>query len=150
MSDQLPEWAQGLGLSRHPEGGWFVETWRSDLVVPKSALPESYPGCRAGGTAIYFLLLPEDRSEWHVVRSAEIWLYHRGSPVLLELGGTADDPGTPTPVVVGPDVAAGHQPQAVVPPNTWQRARPLGDDASLVSCIVVPGFDFEDFRLAGH
>ncbi|MGV9710473.1 cupin domain-containing protein [Gordonia sp. NPDC003424] len=147
MNDSLPEWARNLGLTRHPEGGWFAETWRSALAVPKDVLPEGYSGERSAGTAIYFLLRPGERSEWHVVRSAEIWLYHRGSPILLELGGATAQPGTTAPVVVGPDVAQGHQPQAVVPPNTWQRARPLGDEASLVSCVVVPGFDFDDFRL---
>ena len=38
MSD-LPDWAQRLDLSPHPEGGWFRETWRSPLAIPN-------PPCR--------------------------------------------------------------------------------------------------------
>ncbi|MGC4960215.1 cupin domain-containing protein [Gordonia sp. DT218] len=144
----LPDWARGLGLSPHPEGGWYRETWRSDVTIPADILPHGYPGDRAVGTAIYFLLLPDERSAWHTVRGAELWLYHRGSPVLLELGGDGSGPDAPAEVVVGADIAAGHLPQAVVPPGTWQRARPVGDEPSLVSCLVLPGFDFADFRLA--
>ncbi len=144
----LPDWATGLGLQPHPEGGWFAETWRSTLTIPNSVLPEVYSGNRSAGTAIYFLLLAGEQSGWHTVRSAEIWLYHRGSPVALDLGGDGDVPGDPTTILVGPDLSAGHQPQVVVPPGRWQRARPAADEPALVSCIVVPGFDFEDFRLA--
>ncbi|MET9199885.1 cupin domain-containing protein [Gordonia sp. NPDC003585] len=147
MSELLPEWARGLGLSRHPEGGWFRETWRSDLVLPADALP-AYDADRSAGTAILFLLLPGEESAWHTVRGAELWLYHRGSPVELDLGGDGAEPGRDATVLVGADVLAGQQPQALVPPGHWQRARCVGDDASLVSCIVVPGFDFDDFCLA--
>ncbi|SNT18239.1 cupin domain-containing protein [Rhodococcoides kyotonense] len=146
MSD-LPDWAEGLGLSRHPEGGWFRETWRSDVEIPQNDLPDGYAGPRSAGTAILFLLLPGEQSAWHTVRSAEIWLYHRGSPVLLELGGDGPRPGPITPLTVGPDVLAAESPQCVVPASYWQRARPLGDEPSLVSCIVSPGFDFDDFSL---
>ncbi|MFZ2242597.1 MAG: cupin domain-containing protein [Gordonia amarae] len=144
----LPGWARGLGLRPHPEGGWFAETWRSDVAVPREALAADYPDSRAAGTAIYFLLLPGESSAWHTVRSAELWLYHRGSPVLLDLGGAGDTPEQAQAIVVGPDIAAGQQPQAIVPQRHWQRARPVGDEPSLVSCVVVPGFDFADFRLA--
>lgn len=148
MSDELPDWARDLGLRRHPEGGWYAETYRSDVTIPKNALPHGYSSDRVAGTLIYFLLLPGERSAWHVVRGAELWLYHRGAPVLLELGGGGPQPGEPAPLVVGPDVANGQRPQGLVPPGTWQRARPLGDEPALVSCVVLPGFDFADFRLA--
>ncbi|WP_439029450.1 cupin domain-containing protein [Gordonia terrae] len=142
-----PDWVKALDLQPHPEGGWFRETWRSDVVVPRDSLPGDYTDVRAAGTAIYFVLLPGETSAWHTVRGAELWLHHRGAPVHLDLGGDADRPGDVTPVVVGPDIEAGQQPQALVPPRVWQRARAVGDEPSLVSCIVVPGFDFEDFRL---
>ena len=79
------------------------------------------------------------------MRSAEIWLYHRGSPLLLEIGAERDSAAT---VLLGPDVTAGEQPQVLVPPGYWQRARPRDDEPTLVSCVVVPGFDFADFALA--
>jgi uncharacterized protein len=140
---------EALGLQPHPEGGWFRETWRSDVALR----PDGYDGERASATAIYFLLGPGDESRWHVVRSAEIWLWHAGSPLLLQLGGDGEAPddaadnGAAT-LTLGSDVATGQLPQAVVPPGVWQRARPLDRDGeTLVSCIVSPGFDFADFRM---
>lgn len=144
--DDLPSWARELGLAPHPEGGWYRETWRSGVEVR----PDGYPGARATATAIYFLLTPGDRSAWHVVRSAELWLWHRGGPLTLRLGGDGDrplDPAATTAITLGPQVEAGQQPQAVVPPGVWQSAEPAGDEAVLVSCVVSPGFDFADFTL---
>jgi uncharacterized protein len=134
-----------LGLQPHPEGGWFKETWRSDV----SWHPKGYDGERASATAIYFLLGPGDESQWHVVRSAEIWLWHAGSPLHLQLGGDGETPDAePTTLTLGADVSKGRLPQAVVPPGVWQRARPVDRAGeTLVSCVVSPGFDFADFRM---
>jgi uncharacterized protein len=142
---ELPDWARRLELAPHPEGGWFRETWRSELTVGQSALPAEYSGARSAGTAILFLLMPGQQSAWHTVRSAELWLYHRGSPLLLEIGLERD---SATTHLLGSDVDAGEHPQLVVPPGLWQRARPRDDEPTLVSCVVVPGFDFADFALA--
>ena len=138
----LPDWAQSLDLAPHPEGGWFKETWRSEVTIPQAALPDGYPGPRVAGTAILFLLMPGQQSAWHTVRGTEMWLYHRGSPVQLDLGSDGTQPGEVTSLLVAPE-----SPQQIVPPSVWQRARPVGEEPSLVSCIVTPGFDFEDFRL---
>ena len=112
---ELPDWARRLDLSPLPEGGWYRETWRSELTFPQSVLPSEYTGPRCAGTAILFLLMPGQQSAWHTVRSAELWLHHRGSPLLLEVGREQDSAHT---VVLGPDIAAGEQPQSVVPPVT--------------------------------
>ncbi|OBB15125.1 cupin [Mycobacteriaceae bacterium 1482268.1] len=142
---ELPDWAQQLDLSPHPEGGWFRETWRSGLTIPQSSLPPDYAGPRSAGTAILFLLMPGQQSAWHTVRSTELWLYHRGSPLLLESGAEQDSAAT---YLLGGDIIAGEHPQHAIPPGHWQRARPRDDEASLVSCVVVPGFDYADFALA--
>ena len=142
---ELPDWAQRLDLSPHPEGGWFRETWRSELMTPQSCLPPDYAGARSAGTAILFLLMPGQQSAWHTVRSTEMWLYHRGSPLLLEVGA---EQASATTHLLGGDIAADEQPQLIVPPGHWQRARPRDDEPSLVSCVVVPGFDYADFSLA--
>ncbi|WP_068270298.1 cupin domain-containing protein [Aldersonia kunmingensis] len=144
MSAQLPDWATPFELQPHPEGGWYRETWRSEVTLTESALPSGYSGPRSAGTAILFLLLPGEQSAWHTVRSAEIWLHHRGGPIELSIGGNGTQPGAGETVILGPD-----HPQHVVPPLHWQRARPTGADAGLVSCVVVPGFDLADFRLTG-
>jgi uncharacterized protein len=142
---ELPDWAQSLDLSPHPEGGWFRQTYRSEVTISQSALPPDYAGPRSAGTAILFLLMPGQQSAWHTVRSAELWFYHRGSPLLLEVGS---EQATATTHVLGADIHSREQPQVLVPPGYWQRARPRDAEPSLVSCVVVPGFDFADFALA--
>jgi predicted cupin superfamily sugar epimerase len=141
---ELPGWARNLDLAPHPEGGWYRETWRSDLILGQPALPPEYTGARSAGTAILFLLMPGQQSAWHTVRSAELWFHHRGSPLLLEVG--AEQSGATTHLL-GSDVTNGEQPQFVVPPGHWQRAVPRDAEPALVSCVVVPGFDFADFAL---
>nr|WP_106330096.1 cupin domain-containing protein [Actinoplanes italicus] len=133
-----------LGLRPHPEGGWYRETWRSPVMFE----PDGYDGPRHAATAIYFLLHPGERSAWHVVRSAELWFWHSGGPLLLRRGGSGDEPGDGDEVLLGPDVAAGQEPQVLIPPGVWQAAEPAGDEPVLVSCVVAPGFDFADFRMA--
>jgi predicted cupin superfamily sugar epimerase len=133
-----------LGLEPHPEGGWYRRTWRA----PVSFTPPGYPGERPAATAIYFLLRPGERARWHRVRSAELWLWHAGGPLQLDLGGTGAAPSPPTSALLGPDVPAGQQPQLVVPAGVWQAAQPAADEQVLVTCVVAPGFDFADWTLA--
>lgn len=140
----LPDWVSRLGLAPHPEGGWFRETWRSDHTLDETVLPPGYTGPRSAGTAILFALMGDQQSAWHTVRGAELWLHHRGSPLVLEFGPQQASARTQ---LLGPDVAAGQHPQLVVPPGYWQRARPRDPEPALVSCIVVPGFDFADFSM---
>jgi predicted cupin superfamily sugar epimerase len=122
-----------LGLTPHPEGGWYRETWRD--------LPAD--GGRGVGTAIYFLLQPGERSHWHRVDAAEVW-HHYGGGVLELAIAEGDDH---TVIRLGPHDDHGAEPQAVVPARAWQAARPC-DDWVLVGCTVSPAFDFSGFELA--
>lgn len=141
-----PPLAEALDLRPHPEGGWFRETFRSSVTCH----PPGYPGPRAAATAIYFLLHPGEESRWHVVRSPELWLWHHGGPLTLMLGGSGAQPapGAGPQWTLGPELAAGAHPQLLVPGGVWQAARPATDQPVLVSCVVAPGFDENDFRLA--
>jgi predicted cupin superfamily sugar epimerase len=132
-----------LGLEPHVEGGWFRQTWQT----AGSTTPPGYPGPRAYATGIYFLLHPGESSRWHRVRSDELWLWHRGGPLSLHLGGTAEKPSATETLALGPSVESGEQPQLLVPANTWQAAEPAGTEPVLVTCIVAPGFHFDDFTL---
>jgi len=118
-----------LGMQPHPEGGHYVETFR-DAPGPDG---------RARATAIYFLLQRGERSHWHRVDATEIWLWHAGAPLALSIE-------TET-LTLGPNLAAGERPQAIVPAHAWQAAESLGD-WTLVSCVVAPGFEFSGFQLA--
>jgi hypothetical protein len=124
-----------LGLARHPEGGWYRQTW----------VAEAAAGARPAGTAILFLLRAGERSHWHRVDAAEIWHFHAGAPLVLSLA--ASDQGPVTDHRLGPGVLGGDQPQVIVPPLHWQAARSTGA-WSLVGCTVSPGFRFEGFTLA--
>lgn len=123
-----------LGLTPHPEGGHYRETFR-DASVDHSGRPRS--------TAIYFLLARHERSHWHRIDAVEVWHYYAGSALVLEM---ADGDGRRS-IRLGADIFAGEVPQAVVPAHAWQAAESSGD-WTLVGCTVAPGFDFATFELA--
>jgi predicted cupin superfamily sugar epimerase len=126
---------EALALAPHPEGGWYRETWRADADA----------GERASATAILFLLEEGQRSHWHKVDAAELWLFHAGSAIRLETA--ADESGPLCATRLGGDVLAGEVPQLLIAPDEWQAAT-ADRGWALVSCIVSPGFEFSGFTLA--
>jgi predicted cupin superfamily sugar epimerase len=123
-----------LELKPHPEGGHFRETFRDARLDANG---------RSVSTAIYFLLARGERSHWHRIDAVEVWHFYAGSALTLEI---ADGDGRRV-VTLGPDLAAGEVPQAIVPARAWQAAESTGD-WTLVGCTVAPGFDFAKFELA--
>ncbi len=124
-----------LGLSPHPEGGHYRETFRDDRADERG---------RSASTAIYYLLSAGEVSHWHRVDAVETWHHYAGAPLILSLSPDGRDA---TALRLGPDLAAGDRPQIVVPAGHWQSARCLGD-WTLVGCTVAPGFDFAGFEMA--
>jgi uncharacterized protein len=125
-----------LELAPHPEGGWFRETWRHDPG----------DGTRGAGTAVYFLLAEGERSHWHRVLDAdEMWHWYAGAPLTLRIWAEGDS--RVADHVLGPDLAGGEQPQALVTASAWQAAESTGA-WTLVGCTVSPAFLFEQFELA--
>ncbi|MCC8967786.1 cupin domain-containing protein [Bradyrhizobium sp. Pear76] len=124
-----------LDLKPHPEGGHYRETFRDERGDANG---------RAHSTAIYFLLARGERSHWHRIDAVEMWHYYAGAPLTLWI---ARDDNSPHTITLGPDVAHGEQPQAIVPVGAWQAAESSGD-WTLVGCTVAPGFDFAKFELA--
>ena len=122
-----------LGLEPHPEGGWYRQTW--------VASGEGRPS----GTAILFLLKANERSHWHRVDADEIWHFHAGARLTLDMAPT--EAGPRRRAILGGDVIGGDAPQAIVPAGWWQSARSKGG-WTLVGCTVSPGFRFECFTLA--
>jgi uncharacterized protein len=123
-----------LRLKPHPEGGHYRETFRDQRCDANG---------RASSTAIYFLLARGERSHWHRIDAVEVWHYYAGSALSLQI---ADDSGSRT-VRLGPDLAGGEWPQAIVPAQAWQAAESSGD-WTLVGCTVAPGFEFSKFEMA--
>jgi hypothetical protein len=137
-----------LNLGPHPcEGGSFIQTWRSEEVIPHAALPARYPADRHAGTCIYYLLEPGTFSEMHRLASDEIFHFYYGDPVeMLQL---LPD-GSARTVILGNDLARDQRPQLIVPRNVWQGSRLLdGGQVALLGCTVSPGFDFADYE-TGH
>lgn len=123
-----------LDMQPHPEGGWYVETFR-DMDGPDG---------RARSTAIYYLLEAGDVSHWHRVDALEIWHWHAGAPLDLMI---SEDGKTSRTIALGPDVTNGQRPQGIVPTGAWQSAKSTGG-WTLVGCTVAPGFEFSGFEMA--
>jgi predicted cupin superfamily sugar epimerase len=140
MKPTVQEIIERLGLTPHPEGGFYRETWRSRLSL--AGLPHAGP--RSASTAIYFLLPAGAFSALHRVASDEVWHHYDGDPLDLH---EIDDAGAHTLVVLGRDLSQGQIPQHVVPAGRWQAAVPRGDRYALCGCTVAPGFDFRDFEM---
>ena len=134
MNQSVEEIIALLELERHPEGGWYRQTFED---TPQA-------GERAQSTAIYYLLEGHDLSSWHRVDAAEVWHWYAGAPLKLRLSheGKSIDEYT-----LGPKLIVGQRPQVVVPRHCWQTARSIGD-WTLVGCTVAPGFRFSGFEMA--
>jgi len=130
------------------EGGFFRETYRASLVLAGESLPAGYGGERNVSTAIYYLLTPETFSAIHRVKSDEVFHFYSGDEVeMLQLWPD----GAARRVVIGNDLAAGQEPQVIVPAGVWQGCRLVSRGRwALMGCTVAPGFDYADFDLAGR
>jgi hypothetical protein len=133
-----------LGLIAHPEGGYYIQTYKSAELISHETLDPRYPGARATGTAIFYLLEPGTFSELHRLKSDEIFHFYLGDPVeQLQLW----QDGSSRLAIIGSDLARGHTPQLVVPKDVWQGARLVsGGSFALLGCTVAPGFEFEDYE----
>ena len=136
-------WIHHLGLSPHPEGGYYRVTYKSDLTIVRSALPSSYQGDRSASTAIYFLLDEGNFSAFHRIASDEVWHFYAGSSLVVYV---IDPEGNYSELHLGSD--EGEEFQAVVKAGCWFASR-VRDAVgfALVGCTVAPGFDFADFEL---
>jgi predicted cupin superfamily sugar epimerase len=139
-------WIDKLQLTAHVEGGAFREIYRSELVLPKTALPLFFQGARAASTSIYFLLAAGQFSAFHRIASDELWHFYTGDSLLIhEIGHN----GRLIQHLLGPDPEKGQSFQAVVRAGSWFASEPApGSQYALVGCTVAPGFDFAEFELA--
>ncbi len=139
-------WIDHLGLSPHPEGGYYRVTYQSDLTIVQNALPSAFHGDRSASTAIYFLLAGKDFSAFHRIASDELWHFYAGSALIVYV---IDAEGNYSELRLGDAFEAGEVFQATVKAGCWFASR-LKDAAgfALVGCTVAPGFDFADFELA--
>ena len=134
-----------LGLTAHPEGGYFKETYRSAGVIPQDSLGEQFHGSRNQSTGIYFLLTSEKFSAFHKINQDEMWHFYKGARLKLH---TISADGTYSFVIIGNDLANNEVPQHTVKGGDWFAAEVMDENSyTLVGCTVAPGFDFADFAL---
>lgn len=129
-----------LKLTRYPEGGFYRETYRSEKIITLDN-----GKVRNTGTAVYYLLEDTDKSHFHKVSSDELWFFHQGEP--LELFMIIND-GNIKIKILGNRLDLDEEPQVIITANVWFAARLKNEKGfALVSCIVAPGFDFNDYEL---
>jgi predicted cupin superfamily sugar epimerase len=127
------------------EGGYYRETYRSDLLLAAAALGPHDAAARSACTAIYYLLTPETFSALHRLLADEVYHFYLGDPVELLL--LDPQSGRGSVVTLGPDVQAGQAPQAVAPRGVWQgSALAPGGRVALLGTTMAPGFEFTDYE----
>jgi hypothetical protein len=145
MKAQIQDIINHLELQKHPEGGYFKETYRSAGQIAEAHLDGDYEGARNYATSIYFMLTSDEFSALHRIKQDEIWHYYDGSPIKLHVISPA---GEHSIHHIGKDLNAGQVPQFVVPGGCWFASQVLDPDSfSLAGCTVAPGFSFADFEM---
>lgn len=133
-------WIETLELSAHREGGFYRQMLKSPTTYSDTACNR---GARALYTSIYFLLTDENPSRFHRLTADEVWYYHEGAPLTIHL---IHPDGHYEQIILGKEIEAGQHLQAVVPKNVIFGSS-VEADYALVSCMVAPGFEYEDFEL---
>lgn len=166
MSLTASEIAKKLNLQPHPEGGFYIETFRDHSInLTTSQLPPQYKVDRPVSTSIYFLVPSGSVSRLHRIPCAETWHHYIGDPLtVVELD---EKDGSVKFTCLGPNLGQNEVPQYTVPPNVWFGSFPTKDfsysadgvfkkgeardserNYSLVGCTCAPAFQYQDFELA--
>lgn len=124
-------------LLPHVEGGAFKELYRAKGDV------SSKSGRPAHGV-IYYLLNDTDTSDFHVLDADEYWLWHAGPDIEL---WHFDEEGRLTVEKMG--MGEGAQPCVLMRAGTYFGAKPVpgAKGAMLCSCVCVPEFTYEHYRI---
>lgn len=139
-------WKSKLQMQSHPEGGAFVEIYRSPLTIDKESLPAGFTGSRSACTSIYFLLEQGSFSAFHRIKSDELWHFYEGGRLIVY---EIHPDGRLQEHWLGKDLEKAEQLQCCISAGSWFASIPAADSAyALAGCTVAPGFDFDDFELA--
>ena len=129
------------------EGGFFRRVFTHPIRVDAPALPNGFEWSRELTTGIYYLITEDSFSALHRLQATETFHYHAGDALDMLL---LQEDGPCRWAHIGIDITSDQEPFVVVPGGTWQGTR-LSANAvhgwTLLSVIVSPGFDWEDFQL---
>jgi predicted cupin superfamily sugar epimerase len=153
-----------LNLIPHPEGGFFLETFRSG-TVPMSSNGQTNVACNAKNlvvtvdgrrrnclSSIYWLPTLKSPIQPLVCNESDHVHYYQGG---LPMEYIHYDPATQVlaTTIVGPDVVHGHVLQHPIRGGTWKCGRLMASyleaipaEYSLIAEAVGPAFDFHDFH----
>lgn len=129
------------------EGGRYIQTYISDIVIKKEHLAARYNGDRAISTQIYFLLTDEDDdfSALHKLLSDEVYHFYLGDPVEMLM---LHPDGRSEVVILGQDILHDEKVQYVVRRGIWQGSHiKPGGKFALLGTTMSPAFDVADFQL---
>lgn len=143
--NEVHNWVSKLGLTPHPEGGYYKRTFESDEQITDKELSVNFEGQRKLFTSIFFLLTSDDVSHFHRLKSDELWYFHAGSPLTIHV---INENGEYQELKLGLNLEKGEVPQILVKKNSIFGSSVMEKDTfSLVGCMVSPGFEFRDFEL---
>ncbi|HED07485.1 MAG TPA: cupin domain-containing protein [Ignavibacteria bacterium] len=146
MNPEVKFYIDKLELQKHPEGGYYKEVYRSDEIILKETLPGRYGSDRNYLTSIYFLLVEENVSLFHKIKSDEIWHFYDGSTIKIYI---LKNDGVLSVKLLGRNLESGESLQVIIKKDTWFCAEVVNKKSfGIVGCTVAPGFDFNDFKLA--
>ncbi|XP_078606684.1 uncharacterized protein LOC144879271 [Branchiostoma floridae x Branchiostoma japonicum] len=132
-------------LQKHPEGGWYGETFRSSVHFRTTE--DKKDGTDHTAATVCYYLLPEDvRSTWRKLTSDEIWLYQDGGCIKIHM---IDANGIYSSAILGSTLEH-HEAkyEVLVPAGVWGAAEVVqGGEFTLISCVVAPGFDWKCLEL---
>jgi predicted cupin superfamily sugar epimerase len=133
-------WVDHLELAPHPEGGFFKSV---SQPAERYQIKEGHE--RPLYTSIYFLLNQESPSHFHRLKSDEVWYFHAGDPLTVHM---LYPDGRYVHIKLGQTLENKELLQFTVPKGViFGSSVDDHGSYSLVSCMVSPGFDYEDFEL---
>lgn len=144
QSNKVEYWVSNLGMSRHPEGGYYKETFQSEEQISDKELTVNFEGKRKLYTSIYFLLTSDDVSHFHRLKSDELWYYHGGSSLSIHV---IEESGEYKEIKLGMNLDAGEVPQVLVKKNSiFGSSVSEKDTCSLVGCMVSLVLNFKTLK----
>ena len=126
MSDS-DEIIEKLKMIPHPEGGYFIESYRDANV-----------------SLIYYLLTKNEKSHWHRLTKNEILHFYDGDPLKLLI---SKDGKNIEEIILNNKIINDQIFHYIVKAETWFSMESQGE-YSLIGCTVAPSFDYDDFELA--
>ena len=126
---------KNLDMEKHIEGGYFKKSFISvDEVRNDKKLWSS----------IYFLLKTGEVSNFHRLKSDELWYYHDGEALTIYM---ISPEGELITSQLGNNIEKGERPQVLVPKGYIFGSAMNNDGYALVGCMVSPAFEYKDFEL---